>query len=74
MQYFFKKNSTEKIKYMRKSYLFKISSDTQINHETLTKISSILDAKPLNEIFEPNFNYTAVFYSCLLYTSPSPRD
>ena len=62
MQYFFRKNSTEKDKYIYKSYIFKISSATQINHETLTKISSIIDAKLLNHIFEPGFNYAAVFY------------
>jgi phosphoribosylformylglycinamidine synthase len=62
MQYFFRKNSTEKDKYINKSYIFKISSTTQINHEILTKISSIIDAKLLNHIFEPGFNYAAVFY------------
>ena len=62
MQYFFRKNSTEKDKYINKSYIFKISSTTQINHENLTKISTIIDAKLLKHIFEPGFNYVAVFY------------
>ena len=62
MQYFFKKNSSKKENRRKKYIIYRITSHKNINHESILKISKIINANPCNDIFEKNLSYDAIFY------------
>ena len=62
MQYFFKKNSSKKENRRKKYIIYRITSHKDINHESILKISKIINANPCIDIFEKNLSYDAIFY------------